>query len=374
MDKEKLQKFNGLAVSSKFAICGLPIRLDSYKTCAFGCAYCFSNNRKIMEFEKTLQIANIKTIENRLERVFGDGNVSKEDFLDTLISNGITWHCGGMSDPFQPVEGELGVTKDIVDLTNKYGISILFSTKSDKLYDVNVRPDLHSFQLSVSNVSDRKDIEPNIPTIEDRVKLFNDLKREGFKVGIRIQPFIPNVSGIDILETFKTADHFTIEGLKLVPQNKEHKEFLIETLGLDKDNFTQRGLLTLKPLIRLEMYRPLLKYLEKNKLSYSISDNDMRAYGNNRCCCGDALVKKTTLFDTTAMIMDKGVSYTLDDVMERVKESSCENCVCKSLFTSNRTNGCSTVKEFYEERFEKKSSPFSPKFQVDWHKEIGMNK
>ena len=43
-----IKKFNGLNVSSKFAICGLPIRIDSYKTCSFGCKYCFAENRKIM--------------------------------------------------------------------------------------------------------------------------------------------------------------------------------------------------------------------------------------------------------------------------------------------------------------------------------------
>lgn len=53
-----IKKFNGLNVSSKFAICGLPIRIDSYKTCSFGCKYCFAENRKIMQYGKEIQIAN----------------------------------------------------------------------------------------------------------------------------------------------------------------------------------------------------------------------------------------------------------------------------------------------------------------------------
>ena len=64
-----MKTFEGLNISSKFAICGLPIRLDSYKTCSFGCRYCFSNNRKIMEFKKELQVANIQSIERRLDRL-----------------------------------------------------------------------------------------------------------------------------------------------------------------------------------------------------------------------------------------------------------------------------------------------------------------
>lgn len=62
-------KFEGLNVSSKFAICGLPVRVDAYKTCSFGCKYCFANGRKIMEFAKNLQIADVASIERRLDRV-----------------------------------------------------------------------------------------------------------------------------------------------------------------------------------------------------------------------------------------------------------------------------------------------------------------
>ena len=102
------------------------------------------------------------------------------------------------------------------------------------MYDCNIRPDLHTFQLSVSNTDNRKDIEPNVPDIEKRYLFYQDLKKNGFKVGIRIQPFIPNTSSMDIIEMFHDADQITIEGIKLVPQNKEHKE---EILRLCKGYF-----------------------------------------------------------------------------------------------------------------------------------------
>ena len=35
----KVKQFEALNVSSKFAICGLPNRVDTYKTCSFGCKY-----------------------------------------------------------------------------------------------------------------------------------------------------------------------------------------------------------------------------------------------------------------------------------------------------------------------------------------------
>lgn len=312
-----------------------------------------------MEFDKTLQIGNIKYIENICNRIFNKHQIRKDNFLDTLIANNITWHCGGMSDPFQPIEEKLNITKQMIDITNKYNIHILFSTKSDTVYNCVLDNNLHTFQLSVSNVNDRKDIEPNVPNISNRLKFFKELKSKGFKVGIRIQPFIPNITTTNIIEMFKDADYFTIEGLKLVPQNEEMKQYLLKLTGLSKDNFKQMGLLNLKPEIREKLYKPFIEKLQSYNIPFSIADNDMHYISSGKCCCGDVLTNKTTDFNNTALIHNYG-DYSIHDVCDCLQPYN--NCICNQLFTSNRQEGCKTVEDFYIKRFDRKSSPFSPKF------------
>lgn len=360
MTKE-YKTFDALNVSSKFAICGLPIRVDTYKTCSFGCKYCFANCRKVMEFKKTLQIGDMKKLEKKLDKIFNKKDVNSENLLENLINQRITWHCGGMSDPFQPIEKELGITKQLIEISKKYGIHILFSTKSDSVYGADITPELHTFQLSITNVENMKNIEPNVPSIESRYKFYRELKNKGFKVGIRIQPFIPNISTLKIVEMFKDADNFTLEGIKIVPQNKEHKEYILKELNLNKEDFTQMGLLNLKPSIRLEMYKPFIEYFTKHNIPFSIADNDLHYIGTNKCCCGDNLVLKSTDFNNTSMFKKYGNDYKLDDVYKELEK--CGECKCNHLFTSNRQEGCKTVKEFYEKRFDRKTSPFSPRFQ-----------
>lgn len=359
-----IKTFQPLAVSSKFAICGLPIRVDTYKNCGFGCTYCFANNRIIMEFDKHLQVGNIKSVENRLKRIFVKGQWKQDNFLDTLIANKYTWHCGGMSDPFQPCEGKYRITRELLKATKDYDISILFSTKANTVYDCwdYLNPEYHTFQLSVTNINDRKDLEPNVPSIESRVAFFDELKERGFRVGIRIQPFIPNVSTLDIVKLFPDADHFTLEGLKLVPQNKEHKEYLLKLLNLSSSDFTQMGLLNLKPEIRMEMYKPFIEYFEEHGISYSLADNDLHHLGNNYCCCGDKLVSKATGFNNTNLCHVHGTNYTLTHVGAHLYLEGVADCKCNQLFTSNRQEGCVTVEDFFDKRFDRKSSPFSPKF------------
>lgn len=357
----EFKKFTPLNVSSKFAICGVPLRVDTYKTCSFGCKYCFSNCRVVMEFEKNLQIANLKWLENKLDKIYNKGIYNPETFLDVLIKDKITWHCGGMSDPFQPIEKKLNVTRDMIDIANKHDVSILFSTKSDTVYNANIRPDLHTFQLSVTNMDNRKDIEPNVPDIQKRIQFYKDLKADGFKVGIRVQPFMPGVTTLDIVDTFRDADYFTIEGIKIVPQNKEHKEEVLRLLNLDKSDFTQMGLLNLKPEIRLEAYEEFVNRLKMYNIPFSIADNDLHYITSGNCCCGDPLIKKATTFNNTHLLNQKGLNYTLQDVKDNLGEYA--ECKCSQLFTSNRTEGCKKVEEFYDKRFDRASSPFSPKFQ-----------
>lgn len=349
--------FNPLSVSSKFAICGLPIRLDTYKHCSFNCKYCFANNRVIGE--KLDAQCNINWLKHKFKKIYDDKNINPNDFLENLLNQRITLHGGGQSDCFQHCEGEKMITKRIVEICNEYNQHILFSTKSDSYYDVPVDPKYHSFQLSITNLHDDF-IEPNVPPIENRIKFFDSLKNEGFNVGIRIQPFIPEITNIEsIVYCFDDADHFTIEGLKLVPQNISNNNELLEYTGLCKKDFKQMGLLNLYPEVRLYYYKPIIEFFEENNISYSIADNDLHYLSNNYCCCGDKLINKQTEFHNTFLFKKYG-EYNLNDVIMGLGEL--KDCNCRSLFTSNRVGDCTTVEEFYNERFNKKSSPFCPKF------------
>ena len=365
--------FDPIDSTSKFPICGMPIRLDTYKNCTFGCKYCFAN-RKIGGNNFKFGIGNPISVENRLNKIFIKKDKENFIFLDQLIANGYTWHCGGMSDPFQPAEEEYNATKKIIDITNEYNIHILFSTKTDNTYNVNLNPNLHSFQLSITNLDNRRDLEPNIPDIESRYKFFLNLKEKGFMVGIRIQPFIPGISDIKIFEKFKDADHFTIEGLKIIANNLDIRKELLDITGLKAEDFKNMGLLNLRPEIRVKYYAPIIQWCKENNKSYSIADNDMHYLGNNRCCCGDNLTfNQYTKFNTTYMshTSSSNIDYTLEEVLANIEKENILNSNCKHCFFSDSQGDCITIKDFYEKKFNLKSSTFSPKYF--WAEQIGLD-
>ena len=77
---------------------------------------------------------------------------------------------------------------------------------------------------------------------------------------------MPEITTTDIIDMFHDADHFTVEGLKLVPQNKEHKEYLLKLTGLKSSDFTQMGLLTLMFATILILLWTALSITEKTRL------------------------------------------------------------------------------------------------------------
>ena len=354
--------FNPISFSSKIGICGLPIRLDTYKDCTFLCKYCFSNGNAFGNKGKNIQIGSTRAVKMRLDKIFIRHEIEKYSFLDYLIEKGYTWHCGGMSDPFQPLEKTVQATKKIIDITNDYNIHILFSTKSDTYYNCNLTPNLHNFQLSITNLNNNKEIQPNVPDIESRYKFFNQLKEKGFKVGIRIQPFIPGITTLDIVKKFKQADHFTLESIKIVPSNWQQRSYIPKLTNLTEDDFQTKGLMNVKPELKLQWYQPFIEYFEKNKLSYSIADNDLHDLGNNNCCCGDALVfSKSTPFNNTHLLHTIGLDYTLDDIIKAIDKEGLSNCDFRQHFTRAGKDRY-ILKDYFAEKFSSSKNPLSPKF------------
>lgn len=352
-----MRYFNPLWISIKFPVCNVPFNLDSYRHCSFDCIYCYSKNRGMINTERINEKPNLQWLENKFKKVFDDKNPTPSNFIDVLLKNNITMKGGVASDCFQPREETDKHTKEVVELCNEYKRTILFNTKSDNLYDVPVTPKLHSFQLSVSNVYDLKTFEPNVPLIDNRVKFYDKLKDDGFKVNIRIQPLIPNVSDFEIMNKFKDADHYSLGCIYLQHRNEEAVKKVLEVTGLTLEDFTTSGSMRIKPQIREHYYRKFGDYLDEIGVSWNVSDPYMHR-GTDACCCGDKVVPNPLPFSNMTLIKKYGFDYSLENVFDELGDFG--DCRCDSMFTSNRREGLQTVKEYYAKRFNRKSSPFSP--------------
>lgn len=353
------KKFNPLTVSAKYPNCGIPLMLDTYKTCSYNCLYCYSYNRVILGNKEIDNQPNFKWMKNLFKRIFDENNYNKSNFLHCLLKERITLHGGVQCECFQPIEKKLKRTQKAVEICNEYDLDILFTTKTDNLYSVPINPNNHSFSLSISNLHNDS-LEPNVPSIDKRYEFFKKLKDEGYNVSIRLEPFIPTLTEWrEIIDKFEDADHFHIECIRLTPQNKENVNMILKKINMDKSQFKQKGMLRLWEDYRLELYQQILDYFNEKGLSYSFNDSDMHHLSNNSCCCGDKLVKKTTTFNKPYLYHKYGINYNYSNLMDELG-TMCD-CNVRSLFASNRVGNLKTISEFYKDRWDSSKSPMSPK-------------
>lgn len=131
-------------------------------------------------------MAKIKTIENLFKKAFENSGTSNNLTVE-LLRHKVPLHCGGMSDPFQTREWNLHLTKQLIDLSNKYEYPISFSTKTahlpDEYFEI-LNPKLHAFQVSIMGWDDEyiRKYETNTPTAKERLNFVKKLRDKGFLV------------------------------------------------------------------------------------------------------------------------------------------------------------------------------------------------
>lgn len=278
---------NPICITQQFRFCGNPFRIDMYRGCDFGCRYCFANARQ-GNFKVKWQTADIKIIERAFHKAFEDEKEYKNVTVE-LMRHKVPMHCGGMSDPFQAREWDIGATKKLIELSNKYDYPISFSTKAaylpEEYYNV-LNPNIHAFQISLMGYDEDfvRKYESNTPSPAERIEFCKELKRRGFWVSCRIQPMIDVEQARKVIEALNdTVDYFTVEHLKIPVDNKFIRA---QFEPIDKTRYTRTSSLRSYELNKPEKVSNI-EYLKKiSKKPIGCGDNDIHYLSDSRCCCG----------------------------------------------------------------------------------------
>ena len=164
--------------------CRYNARLDTYgRGCAHNCNYCYA--RHLLDFRGNWHPYEpaVASLENLREAV-------------AELEPGSVIKLGGMTDCFQPAEGEHKRTLETIKMLNERRVHYLIVTKSAtcvfpeylEVYD----KDLAHFQISVTNTDDYRGsrYETASPQSE-RIRAIETLSRRGFDTTLRLSPYSP---------------------------------------------------------------------------------------------------------------------------------------------------------------------------------------
>lgn len=165
---------------------GTDYNMNIYKGCCHGCIYCDSRSEcyRIDHFDQ------VRAKENALQII--------RDELRRKVKKGVI-ATGAMSDPYNPFEEKLQLTRHALELCNAFEFGVAIATKSILLKrDIDVLSDIkeHSpviCKVTITTSDDilAKTIEPNAPTSTERFAMIKELSSHGIFAGILLMPVLP---------------------------------------------------------------------------------------------------------------------------------------------------------------------------------------
>ncbi|KOA18657.1 radical SAM superfamily protein [Clostridium homopropionicum DSM 5847] len=160
--------------------------MNIYKGCCHGCIYCDSRSEcyHIENFDE------VRTKENALALIERD--------LKSKRKIGVIG-MGAMSDPYNPFEKELKLTRGALELIHRYGFGVSIATKSNLIErDVDVLKKISSHspvlvKITITTADDNmcKKIEPNAALSSERFVAIKKLTEVGIFTGILLMPVLP---------------------------------------------------------------------------------------------------------------------------------------------------------------------------------------
>ena len=170
--------------------------INPYRGCEFGCRYCYARyTHEYMELDG----ADFE------KKIFVKQDAGALVGRDLQIKNIAGEHIaiGTATDPYQPAEGEYGVTRGILEqMAEREGLSLSITTKSDRVVrDIELLKRIAArssmtINLSVTTVRTRlaRLLEPRAPRPDLRLAALRRLREAGLAAGVFAMPILPGIT------------------------------------------------------------------------------------------------------------------------------------------------------------------------------------
>lgn len=168
---------------------GHDYNMNIYKGCCHGCIYCDSRSDcyRVENFDEVRAKENAIVIINRE--------------LKSKTKSGVVG-TGAMSDPYNPFEKELKLTRSALELINTHGFGVSIATKSDLISrDIDVLKAIDErspvcIKFTITTYADDlcRIIEPNVVPSSVRFDALAKISDNGLFCGILLMPILPFIN------------------------------------------------------------------------------------------------------------------------------------------------------------------------------------
>ena len=186
------------------------VSINPYRGCEHGCAYCYARpTHEFLNMSPGLDFETKIVAKQDAPKLLREKLASKKWKPQTLVMSGVT-------DPYQPVEKELRITRGCIEVLVETRHPLVIITKNYGVTrDIDLLKQLSDVQavrvvLSITSLD--KDLigslEPRTSRPNKRLKAVRELSDTGIPVHVNIAPIIPGLTDdeiVPIMEAVKTA-------------------------------------------------------------------------------------------------------------------------------------------------------------------------
>ncbi len=182
------KEVSGILTKPKGFMAGYDFTINPYSGCAFGCAYCYAASFAPDE---------------RSADTWGRWVTVKENALDLLKRSrrdlrGKSVYISSVTDPYQPVEKQLELTRDILRELIHHQPRLVIQTRSPLVArDVDLFKQFEVAQVNMTVTTDSEDVrrafEPGCPGNQQRLEAIAEVCAAGVQSCITMTPLLPVV-------------------------------------------------------------------------------------------------------------------------------------------------------------------------------------
>src|SRR5437667_4813752 len=179
---------------------GFETSLNPYRGCEHGCIYCYARpTHEYLGFSAGLDFESkimVKTDGPELLRVELESTRWKPQ---VLVMSGVT-------DPYQPVEKKLRITRGCLEVLTKFRNPVAIITKNRLVVrDLDLLQELSSYHAVAVNISVtsldpklQRVLEPRTSSPEARLGTIRQLRAAGIPTGVMVAPVIPRLTDHEV--------------------------------------------------------------------------------------------------------------------------------------------------------------------------------
>jgi DNA repair photolyase len=181
--------------------------INAYRGCEHGCIYCFARpTHAYLGHSPGLDFESRLYMKPEAAKLL-DAELRKPGYKPKVIAMGTN------TDPYQPIERRYQITRQVLEVLNRFNHPAGITTKSaNVLRDVDILADMAKRNLVKVFISvttlDRdlaRTMEPRASTPELRLKAIAGLHEAGVPVGVSVAPIIPALTDMEIESIIERA-------------------------------------------------------------------------------------------------------------------------------------------------------------------------